>query len=41
MVHLSVYLQLAVFNGLGRQNNQIIIQISYTVVKFNYSKMAF
>lgn len=41
MAHLPVYSQLTVSNGFGKENNQIIVQISHVVVKFNSSKMAF
>ena len=41
MAHIPVYSQLTISNGFGKQNNQIIVQTSYTVVKFNSSKTAF
>lgn len=41
VAHLPVYSQLTVSIGFGKQNNQIIVQISCTVVKFNSSKRAF
>lgn len=41
VVYLPVYSQLTVSNGLGKQNNHIVVHISYTVVKSNSSKTAF
>lgn len=41
VAHLPVCSQLTVSDGFGKQNNQIIVQISCTVVKFNSSKTAF
>lgn len=41
MANLPGYSQLTVCNGFGKQNNLIIVHITYASVKFNSLKMAF